>query len=157
MNSIETYLSDSSFRLSFDIRPASHWHRPFCAQDLPSLNLSAPLTSSGLTSQRLLAIHRILFSVYEQSMLSLPQRQLDVKDLSAFNAFYAPELVAIGGALRPGLEHAAGQLKRTISELLERETWTSYEASLRAVGCGHEYVCDGERRKESGNEAFAFC
>ncbi|WP_395840408.1 iron-containing redox enzyme family protein [Cystobacter fuscus] len=63
--------------------------------------------ATELTSNRSLAIHRLLLNIYEQSMLFLPQRQLGEGDMAIFRAFYDAQSVALGQSLRANIEKAA--------------------------------------------------
>ncbi|CAN95352.1 Cupin domain hypothetical protein [Sorangium cellulosum So ce56] len=107
MHSIQQYLSSPAFDLPADLLPKTPWNRPFRRQDLGSVDLLGPLAARELSTNRSLAIHRILLNIYEQSMLFLPQRRFESHDLPSFRAFYDPDNVALGQSNRVALERAA--------------------------------------------------
>ncbi len=107
MLALQEYVSSPAFRLSSAMFPPTPWHRPFRAQDLPSLDITKPLSAAELASNRSLVIHRLLLNIYEQSMLFLPRRKLGEEDMATFRAFYDSQSVSLGQTLRASLEKAA--------------------------------------------------
>lgn len=101
---IYQYASASPFVTSNFINPQTPWCRPLRSHDLASMDLETPLDINEINSNRGLLLHRMLLSIYEQSMLFLPQKELSVAELDKFHRFYDPELVAIGRQICSYLE-----------------------------------------------------
>lgn len=91
-------------------RPTSAWTlpgaylRPVALSAYRWAALVRPLERSELFTERSLTLGRLLFNIYEQNGLYLPEEELTRETREAFSAFYDPDLVAVGAALRPPLE-----------------------------------------------------
>ncbi|MEO1351844.1 MAG: iron-containing redox enzyme family protein [Cyanobacteria bacterium J06635_15] len=101
---IREYANASPFVTTNTINPKTPWHRPLRSQDLAAMDLETPLSIDEITSNRGLLLHRMLLSIYEQSMLFLPQKGLSSDGLTKFRSFYHPELVALGREICSYLE-----------------------------------------------------
>jgi hypothetical protein len=62
-----------------------------------------PLRPSEISTATALAAHRVLFNVYEHDLIFLPVQRYEGFE-AEFRAFYAPEMLRLGGVIRPDLE-----------------------------------------------------
>ncbi len=101
-------------------RPAADWllespyHRPTDLSALPVETLDEPLRPDTLLTQRSLVLNRLLFNIYQQNNLYLPEGGFSDADTRAFQGFYAPQFVAANALVRPALD-------RTCFDFLSRE------------------------------------
>ncbi|MBN1204941.1 MAG: iron-containing redox enzyme family protein [Myxococcaceae bacterium] len=88
----------------------SPYRRPTDLSTLPVEALSEPVRLGQLFTQRSLVLNRLLFNIYEQNNLYLPQARFSEADTEAFHRFYAPDFMAANAFVRPAVERACFQL-----------------------------------------------
>jgi len=130
---LDAYLSAACFRPrpENEVAPFGNpWWRPIeKGTPLTADDLALPLAVGDVASRKARVLHRALYNIYEQSLLFLPVTATDEVPVRAgasanpdpmaasaqsgssaladYHAFYDPQLVALGVALRPHLEHLA--------------------------------------------------
>lgn len=109
---------------------ADAWHRPVALACYHWDELVVPLDLAGLAGERSLALARLLYNIYEQNGLYLPEGPLTDLQRSAFEAYYEPRSVAAGAALRPALEGACFAWIDEHIDVAGRWNYATFEAHV---------------------------
>ena len=118
--------------------PANPWQRPVRRQDLAGENIAEFLSEETLCTNRSLVVHRLLFNIYEQDLLFLPERMLSEKCLGDFRAFYDPTLVGHGRSLKPLLERVAFSVLESSNHIPPITIGSEFEVYVLSVIDGQE-------------------
>ncbi|NNM60474.1 MAG: hypothetical protein HKM04_11780, partial [Legionellales bacterium] len=105
---INEFLDHECFQLN-TLNPATPYIRPIRKQDFASLDLSKPITSFEITSNKNLLLNKLLLTIYEQDMLFLNKSFNELKTKKTFKSFYDSEFVAKGKVIKPFLENRVFQ------------------------------------------------
>lgn len=125
---------------------ADAWRRPVELDALAWPELVAPLQLASLSASRSLSLARLLYNIYEQNGLYLPDAALSSEAWAAFESYYDSGLIAAGAALRPALEHASFAWLDTDIEVSGPWDIDAFEAhvgeALRAYEAASSEVCE---------------
>ena len=140
------------------------WRRP-CAgapDVVMGLDWSLPLEADDVGSTKARVVHQALFNIYDQGLLFLPLggQPWSARALADYQTFYDPELVALGGEIRPWLEKLAfSALARHVepSGPWTLDTLREYlAATLKEHEAGTSAVCDAVRASPRPLEALQY-
>jgi hypothetical protein len=129
---LHEYLAHICFNTD-KLLPNNPYQRPIRRQDVLALDFITPITRSEIFSNKNLLLHKILNSIYEQDLLLLDGSFNSEQSYQEFQAFYTPEFVDLGKAIKPTLEYLAFDFLEDAIEVMgiwSKEKFCDYIAAL---------------------------